>query len=65
MAEATFKKLATTAKFVKVECGDCGTPNTIFARATTAVPCSSCGVQIVETTGGLVKIHGSVSAELE
>jgi len=55
----------TRSKFIKVKCEDCGNEQTIFNKPAMSVRCLVCGNTLVECTGGLGKICGTVITELE
>ena len=51
---------ASTGKFVKVKCKDCGNEQVIFIRASTPVNCVVCGSSVAKPTGGKADIKGEV-----
>ncbi|MEM3525782.1 MAG: 30S ribosomal protein S27e [Candidatus Jordarchaeaceae archaeon] len=40
------------SKFIKIQCPDCGSEQTVFDRASTIVRCNVCGKILVRPTGG-------------
>lgn len=53
------------SRFYRVICKNCGAENIVFSHATYRARCKVCGVQLVEPTGGKVKIvNADIAAEL-
>lgn len=66
MAEAAEGVVAPkNARFVKVACPDCSHKQILFARASTAVSCATCGKTLAEPQGGRARLHGEILDELE
>jgi small subunit ribosomal protein S27e len=51
---------ASSGKFVKVKCKDCGNEQVIFIRASTPVNCVVCGSSVAKPTGGKAELKGEV-----
>jgi small subunit ribosomal protein S27e len=53
-------ELASSGKFVKIKCKDCGGEQVIFIRASTQVNCIVCGSTVAKPTGGKAELKGEV-----
>ena len=54
----------TSAKFLKVNCKDCGNETIIFSRASSVISCSVCGSTLAKTKGGKAYLVGSSVVEI-
>ncbi|MEM2025346.1 MAG: 30S ribosomal protein S27e [Desulfurococcaceae archaeon] len=53
------------SRFYRVVCKNCGAENIVFSHATFPARCKVCGVSLLTTAGGKVKIaNAEVVAEL-
>ncbi len=55
---------ATSSKFLKVKCGDCGGEQIIFNRPAMVVGCQVCGATLAKPTGGRGVVVAEVVGEL-
>lgn len=46
--------------FIKVKCHECGNEQVIFGKASTTPKCTSCGVDLAQTTGGKAAIKAEI-----
>ena len=52
------------AKFLRVNCRDCGYETIIFERASTQISCSICGSTLVRPAGGKAELVGSTIVDV-
>lgn len=56
--------MAREARFIKVKCPKCKTPQIIFGNASTRVKCLKCNTTLAEPSGGKAKIRARVEEVL-
>ncbi len=52
------------AKFLRVNCRDCGHEAIIFERASTSIACSICGATLARPAGGKAQLVGSTIVDV-
>ncbi len=52
------------AKFLRVNCKDCGNEVVIFERASTSIACSICGATLAQPAGGKAQLTGSTIVDV-
>lgn len=52
------------AKFLRVNCRDCGHEAIIFERASTSISCSICGATLARPAGGKAELVGSTIVDV-
>ena len=52
------------AKFLRVNCRDCGHEAIIFERASTQISCSICGSTLARRAGGKAELVGSTIVDV-
>jgi small subunit ribosomal protein S27e len=52
------------SKFLRLECINCGNKQIVFGCATTTIKCNVCEKQLIQTTGGKVRVLTKISEVL-